>query len=574
MEQTLRHESTLRAAPLLLRPTRLNPRWLWGGAAALAVLWAIAQAGLFTHKIVNPGGWALVAEFVSAGLHPDLSPMFLRLTVRASLVTLAYAVCGAFLNVVIGVVGGVLASEVWWRALAPRAPLRVNAPWLAVRAALVVPRSIHEVIWGLLFVNVLGLDPLAAILAIALPFGAITAKVFAEILDETPRGPLTALLNSGVQPLPAFLYALFPPALSNLLSYAFYRLECAIRSAAVLGLIGAGGLGYEILLSFQALRYEQMWTFLWALIALTGLVDFLSGKLRHRLGLVNCVTPVFRSDVKDAPRPDPLLRVALIVSAALVPLSFIYLRVNVGELFTPRALALFTGVVRDSFPPALEPALLNELWRVTRQTLALSILAMTLASLGGLALAFPGAANFLQPGGILDTGRRPSPLRRIFSVGMLGLTRFSLLVCRAIPASVWALLFLFVLFPGLLPGAMALGLYTLGVLGRLMAETVENLDERPLRALKALGAGGVQVWAYGALPRTLPQFVAYILYRWEVCVRETVVVGAVGAAGLGRLLSEQVSSFNYPAVLTTVLFFVALTLVVDCLSAAARQGLR
>jgi phosphonate transport system permease protein len=90
-----------------------------------------------------------------------------------------------------------------------------------VRAVLAIPRAIHELIWGLFFVNIFGLDPLVAILAIAIPFGTITAKVFSEILDETPRQPLMALLNSGVPPLNAFAYSLNSPSLfeSTLLQF-------------------------------------------------------------------------------------------------------------------------------------------------------------------------------------------------------------------------------------------------------------------------------------------------------------------------------------------------------------------
>ena len=83
---------------------------------------------------------------------------------------------------------------------------------------------------------------------------------------------------------------------------------------------------------------------------------------------------------------------------------------------------------------------------------------------------------------------------------------------------------------------MALGLYTMGVLGRLMAEATENLDDRPLTALKAQGAKAPQVFAYGVLPPTIPRFIAYFLYRWEETIRATVVIGLVGAGGLGWLL--------------------------------------
>jgi phosphonate transport system permease protein len=143
-----------------------------------------------------------------------------------------------------------------------------------------------------------------------------------------------------------------------------------------------------------------------------------------------------------------------------------------------------------------------------------------------------------------------------------------------VPEPIWALLFLFVLFPGILPGAIALALHNFGILGRLMAEVTENLDERPLRSLKALGATRPQVFLYGVLPLTLPRFIAYILYRWEVCIRATVIVGLVGAGGLGNLLTEQLSSFDYRGVLATLIVFLGLTLSVDITSALVRRTLR
>ena len=153
-------------------------------------------------------------------------------------------------------------------------------------------------------------------------------------------------------------------------------------------------------------------------------------------------------------------------------------------------------------------------------------------------------------------------------------TRFAFLVGRAVPPPVWALLLLFVFFPGVLPAAIALGIYNWGVVGRLMAEAIENLDARPLDALRAQGAPAAQTFLYAALPATLPLAVSYILYRWEVCIRATVIVGLVGAGGLGRLIKEQLSSFDYDGVAASLLFLVALTLFVDLVSALVRSSLR
>ncbi|HEY9844861.1 MAG TPA: ABC transporter permease subunit, partial [Candidatus Caenarcaniphilales bacterium] len=469
----------------------------------------------------------------------------------------------------------ILASEVWWLAVVPRRSDHQPSCWrLGIRGLLIVPRAIPELIWGLFFVNLWGLDPLTATLAIAIPFGAITAKVFSEILDETPRQSLLILLNSGVAPLPAFFYTLLPQAFLNLLSYTFYRFECSIRSAAVLGIIGAGGLGYEILLSLQSLRYEQLWTFFYALVALNGLVDYSSAWLRRRLGCasrldLNLPKPTDR--LQPVYRRDPLVNLVGLGIVLLIPFCFWYVSADFSKLWQVRTRQLLGEMAQASFPPDVSN--LPQLLTLSTQTLAMSVLAISLAALGGILLSFPAAQNFFLPGGLLHlrSQDRASTLR---DWTVLLFTRTVLLICRAIPAPIWALVLLFVLFPGILPGAIALGLHNLGILGRLMAEVIENLDQRPLEALKAQGALASQVFLYGLLPLTFPRFLAYILYRWEVCMRETVIVGLVGVGGLGRLLTEQLSSFDYRGMIVTLGCFIILTILVDWVSVTMRRDLR
>jgi len=529
----------------------------------LAVAWAATQTGVFRGDLINAGGWALVQQFFAAALRPELSPAFLRLTLESTLVTFAYAVCGLALSLVIGLAGGVLSSEVWWLAHQRPFVARPGSPWLIARGALALPRAIHEVLWGLFLVRILGLDPLVAILALGIPFGAITAKVFSEILDETPRDALRALLNSGAPPSHALLYGLLPRALPNLLSYTFYRLECAIRSATVLGVIGAGGLGYQVLLSLQSLRYGEMWTLIAALVLLSGITDWLSARVRQVLGAparleVN-LAPGCEAQAAQLTRAAPSSRglLALLGLAVLVvPLALVYLQPDFGRLVSPRTQALLGQMLAEMFPPDLSGDQIARLLQLSLQTLAMSIVAMAIAGLLGLALAHPAARRERGP-------RWP-----------YWLTRGGLLVLRAVPAPVWALLFLFVMFPGPLPGALALAVHNLGILGRLIAEAVENVDQRPTRALQHAGAPPLHAFFYSTLPMTIPQSLAYIFYRWEICARETVIVGFVGAGGLGRLLTEQLSSFDYPGLSATLIALFGLTFVVDMLSTVARRPLR
>ncbi|NJM58183.1 MAG: ABC transporter permease subunit, partial [Synechococcales cyanobacterium RU_4_20] len=248
---------------------RQPPVWgvrVWGGLILGAIALALLPVLLpylqdpEAYPLVNGGGLTQLQAFWQAALHPDLSQELLRVVGPATLTTLAYAVCGSSLSLLLGMVGGVLCSELWWESVFP-GQRSAGFVWPLLRGLLVVPRGIHELLWGLILIHLWGTDPLTGIVAIALPFGAATAKIFSKILDDTPRAAWRSLLSAGASPLTALCYGILPQALLNLVSYGFYRFECSIRSAAVLGMIGGGGLGTEIQLSLQSLRYEQLWTF-------------------------------------------------------------------------------------------------------------------------------------------------------------------------------------------------------------------------------------------------------------------------------------------------------------------------
>jgi phosphonate transport system permease protein len=533
-------------------------------AAVLATLGALLAAGVGRYEVIRTAGAAQLGEFFHAAVHPKLDGGFLALTAAATVTTFAYAVLGTALSLAIGLIGGVLSSETWWRSgTRGRRRRSAVAGWAAARTALAAPRGIHEVVWGLLLLSLFGIQPIVAVLAIGIPFGAVTAKVFADILDETSRRPYTGLITAGASRPAAVVYGLLPPALSELFSYGFYRFECAIRSATILGLIGAGGLGFQLQLSFQSLQYDEIWTLLYALVVLCAAADFWSGMVRSRRAAPRLLRAGRR------PRRDWVLVGSLVVAAVLVPFSAWWIGLDLSVLWADHTWSVAAQLFDAAWPPQLGAGGFAELFRLTGITLAMSIVAIVLAFLGGMLLAFP-AANLSHLGG----RSKGSSAGRAARLLLVAATRGVLIVLRAIPPPVWALLLLFVFYPGLLPGALALGIYTVGVLGRLMAEAAENLDARPLRALRANGAPPPHVFCYGVIPAAAPRFVAYGLYRWEVTIRETVVVGVVGAGGLGVLLRQQLASFDYHGVLATILTLMLLTLLVDVGSALIRRSLR
>lgn len=517
-----------------------NARRAWAVAVGLAVAWALWRAGAGPGSI-NGRGWPLVREFLAAAVAPDLSGSFLAVVVDSVAVTVAYAVAGTSLSVVIGLVGGVLASETWWR----RDPQHGRGPgvaagWWVVRSLAALPRGIHEAVLALFLLQVLGRDPMVAVLAIGVPFGAITAKVVAEFIDDAARAPYDALRAAGAGRLSAMAYALAPLVGSDVTSYAFYRLECSLRSAVVLGMIGAGGIGFQLALSFQTLRYAEIWTLVFTLVALSAAVDRWSATVRTR--------PSLRGR-----------RWSVVAALAGTAIAVWYLELRPRTLLSARTRSLAVDVAEATWPPRLPAGGWSALWSATVDTLVISILAIAVAS----ALAWP--VSFLA-------SRRDDdrPARRVAGA----VARLMLLVTRSVPPPVWALIVVFVVFPGPLAGGLALGIYTFGVLGRLDAEVVENADGAPARALRMLGASSGNAFAYGTLPSVAPRFVALSLYRWEVAMRETVIVGLVGAGGLGRILSQQNAAFDRAGMVTTVAALVALALAVDLVSARMRADLR
>ena len=524
-----------------VRPLGLWPRRLWLAGLGAAAAWALLGALLADREILNPGGWTIVGDFLSAALHPELATDFLVTVRSAAAVTVAYATVGTALALVIGLLGGLLSSEVLWLP-DPLAEPRRRLPlgrWV-VRAAAASTRGVHEAVWALLLVSVLGRDPWVAVLAIGVPFGAVTAKVVAELLDDVPREPVVALRAAGAGRLPSVIYGIGPTVLPDVISYACYRFECALRSSVVLGVIGAGGIGFELLQSFQSLRYEEIWTLIYALCALALIADRGSVALRRRTR-----------------RHRAGLRLGLVAIAVAVAVR--QLDLQPGSLLAARARRLLGDLASRSLPPRLPPGGSAQLWGAVVDTVQMSLIAITIA----VVLATPSAFVAARAGGGRQVTRVPGRA-----------VRAGLLLLRTVPPVLWAFLVLLVVFPGPLPGGIALGLYSAGVLGRLNAEAVENADPAPRRALRTAGAGSVAAFAYGTVPVVAPRFASLALYRWEVVVRETVVVGLVGAGGLGRLLAQQNAALDEPRMLTTIATLIAVALAVDTVSGHVRAALR
>ncbi len=138
----------------------------------------------------------------------------------------------------------------------------------------------------------------------------------------------------------------------------------------------------------------------------------------------------------------------------------------------------------------------------------------------------------------------------------------------------WAMILVFILKPGIWPGAIALALHNLGVLGKLCGEVIEDMNDKPIQNMSLNGAGELQILFYGILPDVLPKYINYILYRLENIIRATLIVGFVGASGLGLQFKLAMGHFKYSEILLYLICYLILVYITDILSTMAKNFIR
>ncbi|MEK7347140.1 MAG: ABC transporter permease subunit [Pseudomonadota bacterium] len=259
-------------------------RVFWLGLA-LVLLWPLGVATEFRLWVLwEPDNRKVTADFVRSFWPLVHDAEFLQMLARETWRTVAMATAGVTLALALAIPLSLLATRVLsLSALSGRMDRGPAALRWCVRAVLVVLRSIPELIWALVFVRVVGLGPTAGVLAIALTYGGMLGKVYAEILESGESHATQSLMRNGSGRLQAFVYALLPSHAAELASYTVYRWECAIRSSVVLGFVGAGGLGQQLDNAMKMFNGGEVGTVLLVFIALVALADRVSAWLRKAL---------------------------------------------------------------------------------------------------------------------------------------------------------------------------------------------------------------------------------------------------------------------------------------------------
>ncbi len=296
---------------------------------------------------------------------------------------------------------------------------------------------------------------------------------------------------------------------------------------------------------------------------------------------------------RERPR-SRLVRWSLVALGLLVVWAWLGGEIDVAEAFAPRRLENLKRFLGEDIQPydlRGEPFSLGAYlawgWKLAcargfsgaLATLAISVLAIALAGLAASALMLFAARNVASrepfEAWVGSHGQAARPRAQGAPWRLLtGLVRALLIFLRAIPEYVWAFLFLAMLGPSAWPAVLALAIHNAGILGKLGAETVENLEPRTLRVLRESGATRAQVAVAAILPLSLARFLLYFFYRFETCVREATVLGMLGVASLGYWIQDARTRQFYDEMLFFVALGAGIVLVADLASMLARWIVR
>lgn len=249
----------------------LSAFWLLAIVAAVVASFAYLQLDFVS--LVSADSRTQMLDYAGSFFPPNTSPAWLAKLWQGALETLAISAIGTLLAALFGAALSLLAAGRLGRVAKSICRLLLNAL-----------RSVPELVWAALMVLAAGLGPFAGTLAIALHTTGVLGRLFAEALENTPAEPANALRQAGASATTAFLYGTLPGVIPQWLAYTLYRWENNIRMAAVLGFVGAGGLGQMLHVTLSLFQQSKAMSVILAMLVMVLVVDALSGWLRARLG--------------------------------------------------------------------------------------------------------------------------------------------------------------------------------------------------------------------------------------------------------------------------------------------------
>lgn len=466
---------------------------------------AIALAGLLVADIAittsNP--WQDLGRFFLGVATPNF------FSTEGLATALLRTVSFAFVGVALGSFFGFLLSLVYHSL-----PVRVFCAFI---------RAIHELFWALIFLQFFGFHPLTGVLAIAIPYAGIFAKIYSEILEEADPEP-ARLLPPGTGTLSRFLFARIPDSWAQIRTYTAYRLECGLRSSAILGFVGMPTLGFYLEASFSQGLYSDAGAMLILFYLLIATIPLW---VRPKLvPLYVAASPFFLGDGL----PIVWGNVARFFTEDIVPAPL-----RNGEGITELSAWYGDLMVNEALPGIWNTVVLTQIALVATGILSL--------------LAFP-----------LISRHFGGPVRRTSGHVLL-------VIARSTPEYILAYILLQLWGPSMLPAVVALALHNGGIIGHLIGRQTNQIRLRPDAPV------GVARYSWELLPRIYRPFLAFLFYRWEIIMRETAILGILGIYTLGFYVDSAIQNIRFDRAMMLILITALLNIGVDALGRYIRRRL-
>ncbi|MEV4476172.1 phosphonate ABC transporter, permease protein PhnE [Nonomuraea sp. NPDC049504] len=429
-----------------------------------------------------------------------------------------------------------------------------GTPWLrpVARTVIVLTRAVPTLAFAILFVRIFGLGPLAGALAVAVHSVGMIAKLLADAIEEADPAPAEAARACGAREAQVAAATVLPRVFPALVAIVLYRLDINIRASAVLGIVGAGGIGVALQTALGSLNYHRAAGIICVIVALVLLLELLSVALRRRTSgkTEGTALPAGRTPYDVGWDRARVLRVAGATITGVIFLASLWsLGPDPGRLSSawPNLQSVLTGM----WPPAFSADLL------------MAVLESLLMALGAAAA---GAACGLVAALLTATGTAPwRPLAAAL--------RVLLVVVRGIPDLVYALLFVAALGLGPFAGFLALWISCTALAAKFFTDSLEQLDPLPREALTSVGAGRWQAFTAGTWPQFVPAFTGNGLFVADLALRESVVLGIAGAGGVGYLMQESIATLRYDTTAAIIIAIAVVVYAIETLARAARRHL-
>lgn len=574
-------------------PRRTSPPWTRDRFFLVVLAAATVVAFVFSWWYI---GFGVLPLFTGIGnifsfIGRCVPPQFYQFpnTLYQSLVTVCMSIVGTALAAVLGLIVGFLAA----RNTTPHPVVR----WLA-RGLIVLCRSIPALIFAIIFVQSIGIGVLPGVLALGIHSIGMLGKLYAEAIEEVPAQPREAVTATGAGPLQNIATSVWPQFLPSFTSITLYRLDINLRESVILGYVGAGGIGFLLEQFMETLQFKRALGIVLVIFVLIVVMEYVSAQIRGSLigddapalsgrrsgrqaapllsRLISAVTPQRRRELveekavaahaeasardaveaatgkaarKDPTRPpwtaDRKKQNAFAYgAAAAVILSLWATKINpVAAIGDARQV---WNQFLLYFPPDFSTdrgGILSGVY----QTAAIAVL----ATIVGLVFAIP-------------IGLAAS--RNVAGKWLYRAARTFLLIVRAIPALILAILFVVAVGLGQVAGTFALIVGTVAFMSKLVADSIEQVSPLPREAVLSAGAAKLQETVTSVILPAAPGIIGNSIYMLDENFRSSTVLGLVGAGGLGFILYQAAEISDFKTIGAIVILIFAGVLLIEILA--------